>query len=148
MVLNLATRDRNDLIVSIIANSLGRGMIGMPQGDHAWTGAGPTQSALFPVYLDFVQRARDPNYPELRLMFELIRYRMEARDPSAIPELLAGIDDLSLQDRGFLIDAFGELLQESWRTPPNALSRRIAARARAVLTDHGQQSLVLRQIPL
>ena len=130
--------------VQLGAQALGREFIGAIGGAAAWRqvqGQPANEYAeAFEIYLSMMSRARQRGFPELRLVFETIRFHMEGANPLEISGLITEVDDLVDRDAEIFHGLFTEFLTEEWRAIPDSYSSRVKDMAIAFLNDHAHES--------
>lgn len=122
--------------IQIGVQALGRELIGARGGAEEWQKGNGDIAEMFPVYYSTAERARQSSYPELTLLFELIRLHMEDSAHDDIPLLLQELGTLQEQDRAIYVDLMSDFLTQEWHPRPDAFSARIAQRAEALIADH------------
>ncbi len=121
--------------IQVGVQALGRELIGARNGAAEWMEGDGDIAAMFPAYIAATERARQNLFPELALLFELIRLHMEEANHDDIPILLAELEDLRPQDREIYVDLMSDFLTQEWHPRPDSWSERIAERAGAFAAD-------------
>lgn len=122
--------------VEMGVQALGRELIGAPTGASEWMNGDGDIAAMFPIYLRTAERARQKMYPELTLLYEMIRMHMEDANHEELPYRLKELVNLNPQDKGLFVIHMSKLLTQTWHPRPDQWSTRISDRAAALIADH------------